>query len=229
LQQQITLMQKSMSANAKNNMSLGFNGEKATQQIMQVRDAAGQLDKALASSSRGFGASFKTMTNAFKKQGAEMELIKRRAAAISAEYKKVGDAGRGMASVIKTAGSAENLASAETAMRLQMMTRSMEQMGNAAVNWGKNMQWAGRQMMVGFTVPLTIGAALAVKAFQDVEREIINLQRVYGDFDTSAAETDRMTESIKDCLLKWQNLALLLERLLDLLLMLPLLVSKDKT
>jgi TP901 family phage tail tape measure protein len=211
LQQQITLLQKSMAANAGKNMDLGV-GQASAQlgqlqgKVMSVRDAVGTLDRQIAASSRGFAASFKTFTNAARGTGTEMELIKRRAGALAAEYKKIGDGANGMATVLKTSGSAGQQAMAESAMRMQMMTRSLDQMGTAALNWGKNMQWAGRQLMVGFTVPLTIFAAVAVKAFQDVEREIVNLQRVYGDFTTSSAETDRMTQSIKELSVEMANL-----------------------
>ena len=60
--------------------------------------------------------------------------------------------------------------------------------------------------MVGFTVPLTIFATIAVKAFQDIEREIVNLQRVYGDFTHLLEETERMTQSIKELSVEMANL-----------------------
>ena len=71
-------------------------------------------------------------------------------------------------------------------------------MGTAALNWGKNIQWAGRQLMVGLTIPFTIFAGVAIKSFQDVEREIVNLRKVYGDFGTSDAEVERVTDSIRE-------------------------------
>ena len=46
-------------------------------------------------------------------------------------------------------------------------------------NWGKNMQWAGRQLMVGFTVPFAAAAAAAgVYAFQ-IDKEITRITKVY--------------------------------------------------
>ena len=80
--------------------------------------------------------------------------------------------------------------------QMSIALQSMNQMGTAAQNWGKNMQWAGRQLVIGFTVPLTIFAAVAVKAFQDVEKEIVNLRKVYGDFGTSGEEVEKVTADI---------------------------------
>ncbi len=211
LQQQITLLQKSMAANAGQNLNLGagvagkqlgdLNGK-----IINVKSSLAGLDKALAGTSRSFQDSMRTMAGAFKKTGPEMDLIRERAKVISAEYKKIGDGAKGMSSVLVSEGTVANRAAAESAMRMQMFTRALDQAGTAALNWGKNMQWAGRQLMVGFTVPLTIFAAIATKAFKDIEREIVNLQRVYGDFTTSSAETDRMTQSIKELSVEMSNL-----------------------
>ena len=211
LQQQITLLQKSMAANAGKNLNLGL-GNASSQlgaldgKIINVRDSMSALDRQLAGTSRSFGASFKTMSNVLRKTGTEWDLVKQRASAISAEYKKIGDGAKGMSSVLVSSGSAANQAAAQSAMQMQMFTRALDQAGTAALNWGKNMQWAGRQLMVGFTVPLTIFATIAVKAFQDIERELVNLQRVYGDFTTSSAETERMTQSIKELSTEMANL-----------------------
>jgi len=48
------------------------------------------------------------------------------------------------------------------------------------INWGKNTQWAGRQLTVGMTVPLTIFGSTATRVFQEVNDEIVRLQKVYG-------------------------------------------------
>jgi TP901 family phage tail tape measure protein len=48
------------------------------------------------------------------------------------------------------------------------------------INWGKNTQWAGRQLTVGLTVPMTMFATATIKAFNDVDRELTRFQKVYG-------------------------------------------------
>jgi TP901 family phage tail tape measure protein len=51
--------------------------------------------------------------------------------------------------------------------------------------------------MVGFTLPLTLFASTAAKSFMEIEKQVIRIRRVYGDFSTTVAETDKMIDSIK--------------------------------
>lgn len=46
-------------------------------------------------------------------------------------------------------------------------------------NWGKNMQWAGRQLMVGFTIPFAAAAAAAGVFAFTVDKEITRITKVY--------------------------------------------------
>jgi len=46
-------------------------------------------------------------------------------------------------------------------------------------NWGKNMQWAGRQLMVGFTIPFAAAAAAAGVYAYTIDKEITNIAKVY--------------------------------------------------
>jgi TP901 family phage tail tape measure protein len=48
------------------------------------------------------------------------------------------------------------------------------------INWGKNTQWAGRQLTVGLTVPMAIFGNTAMKTFKDVNDELVRMQKVYG-------------------------------------------------
>jgi len=48
------------------------------------------------------------------------------------------------------------------------------------ITWGKNTQWAGRQLTVGMSVPLMIFGQQATKVFTDVNNELVRLQKVYG-------------------------------------------------
>jgi len=54
------------------------------------------------------------------------------------------------------------------------------------VNWGKNTQWAGRQIMVGITVPLGIAAAGMAKLTYDTDKQLTRIAKVY-DLQTTAA------------------------------------------
>jgi hypothetical protein len=51
----------------------------------------------------------------------------------------------------------------------QIFNQLINQGSTNLLNWGKNTQWAGRQLMVGFTIPLTIFATQAGRSFMQLE------------------------------------------------------------
>lgn len=61
------------------------------------------------------------------------------------------------------------------------------------IDWGKNTQWSGRQMMVGFTLPMAMFGAVAGKAFYDLDKQLTKMVKVYGDLNTSL-NTDQIKE-----------------------------------
>ena len=65
-------------------------------------------------------------------------------------------------------------------------------------NWGKNTQWAGRQLTVGMSVPLMIFGQQAVSTFKDVNTELTKLQRLYGEGLTppSQAELNKISDQV---------------------------------
>jgi TP901 family phage tail tape measure protein len=66
------------------------------------------------------------------------------------------------------------------------------------INWGKNTQWAGRQLTVGMSVPLMIFGQQAVSSFKDVNIELTRLQRLYGEGLTppSQAQLDEISGQV---------------------------------
>lgn len=92
-------------------------------------------------------------------------------------------AGQQMAQVITNNGRMVHDAGYQAAMaaeRMKVLNRVMMNGSTAIVNWGKNTQWAGRQMMVGLTMPLVIIGALAAKTFYDFNKELTRFIKVYG-------------------------------------------------
>ena len=51
---------------------------------------------------------------------------------------------------------------------------------NQLINFGKNTQWAGRQLTVGLSMPVLLFGSQAMKTFQDVNSELVRMQKVYG-------------------------------------------------
>jgi TP901 family phage tail tape measure protein len=83
------------------------------------------------------------------------------------------------------------------AQRQQFLNQLLKQGSTQLLNFGKNTQWAGRQLMVGLTVPLTMLGSYASKAFMEMEKAVIKFTRVYGDMTTSMGDTDEAVKQIQ--------------------------------
>jgi TP901 family phage tail tape measure protein len=70
---------------------------------------------------------------------------------------------------------------------LQIMNKVIQDGGVQMINWGKNTQWAGRQLTVGLTVPLAAFGAAASKSFREADQELTRLTKVYGGLAASSA------------------------------------------
>ena len=80
---------------------------------------------------------------------------------------------------------------------LQIMNKVIQDGAGQLINWGKNTQWAGRQLTVGLTVPLVAFGTQASKAFREADQELVRLTKVYGDVaGTSAAELGRVRDEV---------------------------------
>jgi len=83
------------------------------------------------------------------------------------------------------------------AQRQQFLNQLLKQGSTQLLNFGKNTQWAGRQLMVGLTMPLALFGSMAAKTFRELEEEIVKFKRVYGNAFTNDAETDLAVENIR--------------------------------
>lgn len=67
------------------------------------------------------------------------------------------------------------------AEQFKIIGRSIQGASTELINLGKNTQWAGRQLTVGLTVPLTMFAGAAANSFKEVDKQLTRLAKVYGD------------------------------------------------
>jgi len=149
------------------------------------------------------GASTKTFGRLFRSEFDTIEKVAReRVKTLQTQYVKLGRDGSGAMKAIAVRPLAldmENLATktAIAAQKQQLFNQLVKQGSTNLLNFGKNTQWAGRQLMVGFTIPLAIFGSMAVKEFEKVEKQAIRFKRVYGEaFDTEEA-TDKALEDMK--------------------------------
>ena len=96
---------------------------------------------------------------------------------------------------INAASSAAQLAS----QRFSIFNQLVNGGATAMLNWGKNTQWAGRQLMVGFTLPLALFAGVMSKQFRELDKELTRFQKVYGsDLGNAVSEsTQKMREQVQ--------------------------------
>ncbi len=78
-----------------------------------------------------------------------------------------------------------------TAQRQALFNQLVKQGSTNLLNFGKNTQWAGRQLMVGFTLPLATLGATAAKTFMQMEAAALKFRKVYGDLFTPREETQQ--------------------------------------
>ena len=83
------------------------------------------------------------------------------------------------------------------AQRQQLLNQLLNQGSTNLLNFGKNTQWAGRQLMVGFTVPLAMLGSAAAKTFMQLEEQALRFKRVYGDSFTTAEETTKVLKDLE--------------------------------
>ena len=70
---------------------------------------------------------------------------------------------------------------------LSIMNKVMNDGASQLINWGKNTQWAGRQLTVGLTVPLAAFGMAAAKAFRQADEELVRLTKVYGGLTATSS------------------------------------------
>jgi TP901 family phage tail tape measure protein len=80
---------------------------------------------------------------------------------------------------------------------MQIFNKVIQDGGVQLINWGKNTQWAGRQLTVGLTVPIAAFGLAASKAFREADEQLVRLTKVYGGVaQTSAAELSKVRKEV---------------------------------
>ena len=148
-----------------------------------------------ASQSKRFGKNFGAEFSTIEKTAIE------RVKTLQTQYIKLGrDASGAMQSIairptmlnMKDLGTQTAIAGQKQAIFNQLIRQGSTNL----LNFGKNTQWAGRQLMVGFTLPLATLGITAGRVFMDMEKAAIKFKKVYGDLFTAPGESEAAMESI---------------------------------
>lgn len=150
-----------------------------------------------AASTRTFGRTFTSEFDTVSKTAED------RVRRLQTQYIKMGRDASGAMKAIAVIPDALNMEDRNTQMQIaaqrqQIFNQLVRQGSTNLLNFGKNTQWAGRQLMVGFTLPLATLGTVASKTFMEMEQAALKFRKVYGDLFTSEEETQAALENIQN-------------------------------
>jgi TP901 family phage tail tape measure protein len=203
---QAALAQRDLQRNFLNGVNAiqGFSAELKT-----VRTTAETFTNSLEKNKFSMREYFRYSAGATKTFGknfaAEMSTIEKtaieRVKTLQTQYIKMGRDATGAMQAIAIRPTVLNMKDlgTQTAIAAQkqvLFNQLLKQGSTNLLNFGKNTQWAGRQLMVGFTLPLATLGMTAGRVFFDMEKAAIKFKKVYGDLFTAPAETQKAMDSI---------------------------------
>ena len=175
---------------------INTSAESFTTALEKNKLSMGEYFRYAGGASKSFGKLFKTEFDTIGKVARE------RVKDLQTQYIKLGRDASGAMQAIKVRPLSldmQNLATktAIAAQKQQLLNQLLKQGSTNLLNFGKNTQWAGRQLMVGFTIPLSMLGTAAAKTFMDMEKQAIAFKRVYGDMFTTTEQTNKALGDIK--------------------------------
>jgi TP901 family phage tail tape measure protein len=189
--------------------------ESFTSALEKNKFSMGEYFRYAGGASKTFGQNFTKEFNTIEKVARE------RVKDLQTQYIQLGRNANGSLEAIKIRPMVLDLKDAGTQMQIaaqkqQIFNQLLQQGSTNLLNFGKNTQWAGRQLMVGFTIPLSVFGNLAAKTFMDLEKQAIKFKRVYGELFTSPEETDSMIKSLQELALEFTKYGVAVESTMDL-------------
>jgi TP901 family phage tail tape measure protein len=171
--------------------------ESFTHALENNKLSMGQYFKYAGASTKSFGKLFKSEFDTIGKVAED------RVKKMQTQYIKMGRDAQGAMKSMAITPTTLNMkdTATQTALAAQkqaLFNQLVKQGSTNLLNFGKNTQWAGRQLMVGFTIPLTYFGTIAGKTFMDLEAQAIRFKRVYGDIFTTSEETNKALADIQN-------------------------------
>jgi TP901 family phage tail tape measure protein len=196
LQQNLINSINSTGAFAANMTKVKTTAEQFTSSLEKNKLSMGEYFRYAGGATKSFGRLFKSEFETINKVARE------RVKDLQTQYIKLGRDANGAMQAIRVRPltlDMNNLATKTqiAAQKQQLLNQLLKQGSTNLLNFGKNTQWAGRQLMVGFTIPLSIMGGAAMKAYKEIEEAGIRLKRVYGDLGTTNVETEKMVKEVQ--------------------------------
>lgn len=202
LQQNLVNSINSTGAFAANMTKVKTTAEQFTHSLEKNKLTMGEYFRYAGGATKSFGKLFQSEFETINKVARE------RVKDLQSQYIKMGRDANGAMQAIRVRPLTLDMESLATktqiaAQRQQLLNQLLKQGSTNLLNFGKNTQWAGRQLMVGFTIPLSIMGGAALKAYKDIEEAGIRLRRVYGDLGTTNMETEKMVKDVQRLALEY--------------------------
>ena len=172
-----------------------------TKQQVQLTSETAKFGQALEKGKLSLGTYFQIITG---KSGAATQSVKQLAleqtklqnSVIMADANKQGFYSVFTPTTINAAANATKIAANEA----NIYAMAVEKGSQSLINFGKNTQWAGRQLTVGMSMPMILFGSQAVKAFEQTNMALTQLQKVYGEglIPPSQASIEKISKDVLD-------------------------------
>ena len=148
-------------------------------EMVGLSDSAEHLNTKLLENKRSMGDMFKTYRQGKNSMVGDMEQIAQYQAKLHQSMVVPSAVQNGQAAVV-TNFAELGKQTLVNGMRLKAYNTEMLNLSNRMINFGKNTQWAGRQLTVGLTVPLLAAGGAITAMFYQVDQSMRKLLSVYG-------------------------------------------------
>jgi TP901 family phage tail tape measure protein len=188
--------------------------ESFTNSLEKNKFSIQQYFRYAASQTKTFGKNFSAEFSTIEKVAIE------RVKTLQTQYVKMGRDAQGAMQAIAIRPTVLNMKDLGTqtaiAAQKQVLFNQLVKQGSTnLLNFGKNTQWAGRQLMVGFTLPLATLGMTAGRVFMDMEKAALKFKKVYGDLFTAPGETEKALDSIVELGLAYTKYGVAVSESLD--------------
>ena len=189
--------------------------ESFTNSLEKNKFSMGQYFKYAGASTKTFGKLFTREFDTINRVATE------RVKDLQTQYISMGRDANGALQAIKVRPLSLDMENLSTrtmmaAQKQQLFNQLLKQGSTNLLNFGKNTQWAGRQLMVGFTIPLAIFGTAAAREFQKLEEQAIKFKRVYGDMFTTTGETEKALDNVRELASEFTKYGIAVEKTVGL-------------
>ncbi len=172
-------------------------------QIVNVTSSTEQFGKALSKQNLKLKEYYKAYADFRRSASGQIRALAEEQVRVSQSVVK--SLGRDMSGAQKalviTPTGIDNLANSAKigAQQTMIFNKVLRDGATSLINWGKNTQWAGRQLTVGLTLPIMLFGKNASEAFRRADAELTRLAKVYGGIgQTSTAELEKVRMNVTE-------------------------------